>query len=94
MTKKEKLILEALQDSKQNLNRLRILLGECESHDTELIKFLKSEVSEEYKEYKTWVNRAIKVIGYFNLDSPKYQKIKSLLPASKKDTFEMQNYML
>lgn len=94
MTRKEKIILEALQDSKRNINQLKIKLGNCENNEIELINFLKYEITIEYKEYQKWVSEAIKVIGYFNLDNPKYQKIKSLMPSRKKDTKEIQNYML
>ena len=94
LTKKERIILEALQDSKHNINQLRITLGNCENWQTELINFLKSEISSEHKEFQKWVNEAKKTIGIYNLDKPKYHKIKSLLPNPKRDTKEIQNYML
>jgi|SRR5690625_599110 len=94
LTKKERIILESLQDSKHNINQLRITLGNCENWQTDLINFLKSEISLEHKEYQNWVNKAKKTIGIYNLDKPKYQKIKSLLPKPKRDTIEIQNYML
>lgn len=90
MTRKQVIILEALQEARQNLNSIKNALGIAE--DNTLIDFLKEERKLEFDNYKLWISRAKKQLNHYNVNTDFRDKIKPFLNYKSKDT--TINYMM